>query len=121
MSLDHLLRVRVLPVAEQGPHLLLGHLLPGQPEQRRAAADPATRRVAVGGVIPGGILARRTGHIPASDLPGQVGVPVPGGQLVDGHHHGRRPYPGAAGYPAQRPMITQVQEVSCHLDAWSAA
>ena len=93
MSLDHRFAVRMLPVAEQGAHLIFGHLLPSQPEQRRTGTDPVTRRVAVGAVIPGGVLARRTAYIPARDLPGEVGVPVPGGQLVDGHHHGPRPSP----------------------------
>ncbi len=83
MGPDHRLAVRVLAVAEQGPHLLLGDL-PGQPEQRRAAADPRAWRVAVGRVIPGGVLARLPGHVTAGDLPGQVGVAIPGGQLVDG-------------------------------------
>ena len=116
MRPDHRLAVRVLAVAEQGPHLLLGHLLPGQPEQRRAAADPRARRVAVGRVIPGGVLARLPGHVTARDLPGQVGVAVPGGQLVDGHHHRRCPPPATV----QRPMLTQVQEVSCHPSPSSA-
>lgn len=83
---DHGIGVGVQAHPEQRPHLVLGDLLTLEPEQRCAAALPPTRQVALGGVVIGGVLAALALYIPAGDLPGQVGVAVPGSQLVDRHH-----------------------------------
>ena len=98
------LAVGVLAEPEQRPHLLLGDLPPGQPEQRRAPPGPPPRRVPLGGVVRGRVprAGARLG-VAVRDVPGQVGVPVPGGDLRDGHHHARRPFcPPRGARPADR-------------------
>ena len=55
------LAVRVLAQPEQRPHLLLGHLAPGQAEQRRAPPGPQPGRVPLRGVV-----GRRVPRCPAA-------------------------------------------------------
>jgi hypothetical protein len=83
---QHRVPVRVAAGAEQGPHLRLGHLLAGYPESVGAAPEPPAGWVPVCGVVVGQRLPRRPAPVHRGDLPGQVGVPVAGGQLVHRHH-----------------------------------
>src|SRR5207253_854825 len=69
---DDAVGVGVHTVPEQGPHLRLGHRLPGQAEECRAGADPPARWVAFGGVVLGGVLAARSGDVAAGDVAGEV-------------------------------------------------
>ena len=66
---DHGVGVRVLALAEQRHHLLLGDILAFQPDQVRATANPAARRVALGGVVGGRIPLALRGRVAVSDMP----------------------------------------------------
>ena len=79
--------VRVLAFGEQGRHLVCGHVLAGvQVDVGQGGAEPPA-----GGLPALAVVVRQPG-VPAvggihrGDLPGQVRVPVPGGQLVERHH-----------------------------------
>jgi hypothetical protein len=74
---------------EQGPHLLRGHHIAGvelvDPGQSGAHPDPW-------GFAAFGVVGRQSemallGGVQGGDLPGQVVVPRPGGELVDAHSH----------------------------------
>ena len=74
--------------AEQGLHLLGGHQVAGVQtvDAGHPGADPHARGLALLGVVgrqPGVALL---GGVHRSDLPGQVVVPGPGGELVQTHH-----------------------------------
>ncbi len=78
----------VVPGAEQEPHLLGGDGVPGVQalDAGHPGADPHARGLALLRVVgrqPGVALL---GGVHRSHLPGQVLVPVPGGQLVQTHH-----------------------------------
>jgi hypothetical protein len=79
----------VTPGAEQVAHLLLGdHVAGAQPfEPGHAAANPHARRFTLRAVVRRQARVAALRHILGRDLPGQVVVPAPGGQLVDGHRH----------------------------------
>ena len=75
--------------AEQRLHLLRGHRIaslqtvdPGQP-----GADPHTGALTALGVVAGERDVAFLGRIQRRDLPGQIVVPRPRGQLVDAHRH----------------------------------
>ena len=77
------------PGPEQGPHLLRGHHVAGveavDTGHPRADPDP-------GGFAAFGVVGRQSemallGGVQGGDLPGQVVIPRPGGELVDAHRH----------------------------------
>ena len=80
-------RVRVLALGEQGRHLLGGHLLPGlQVHVGQGRAEPHAGGLPTLGVVVGQGGVPAVGRIQHGDLPGQVRIPIPGGQLVERHH-----------------------------------
>ena len=98
-------RVRVLALGEQGRHLLGGHLLPGlQVDVGQGGAEPHPGGLATLGVVVGQAGVPAVGRIQHGDLPGQVGIPVPGGQLVDRHHTPVSTTPPSGWTPSQRPF-----------------
>jgi len=138
------LAVRMHAETEQIEHLLLGHLLTVDPEQRRTAPGPHPRRVALRSVIIRRRLPPLALHITASNLTGEVRVAVSGRQFVDGHHADHPPLDDpnfavdsgglnrvfsaishhfpittietvARPNPRQRP---ELQEVSCWINGW---
>ena len=79
--------VRVQALGEQGSHLLLGDQLPDlHVHLGQSGPQPGARGLTLLGVVvpETGVPAVRV--IERSDLPGQVRVPVPGGQLVNRLH-----------------------------------
>jgi hypothetical protein len=85
---------RVQTAAEQGSHLLRGHRVAGckSVDPVHAGADPQP-----GGLTPFGVVGRQPGvtllgRVQCRDLPGQVVIPRPGGELV--HTHGHSPERG---------------------------
>jgi len=79
--------VRVPALPEQGAHLRGGHLRPVlQVDVTQGGAEPLPWGLPALAVVvrQAGVAALR--GVERSDLPGQVRVPVPGGQLVKGHH-----------------------------------
>ncbi len=87
----------MLALAEQRPHLLLGHFLALHADQRDAPAGPAARRVALRRVVSGRVPPALGGRVAFGDVPGQVRVPVPGGDLGDRHDHAGHPLRGPDG------------------------
>jgi hypothetical protein len=82
-----LLRAGVATLAEQELHLLLGDdVAVGEVETDDAAAEPAARRLALLLVVGGQPDLASLGPVVGRDLPGQVRVPAPGGELVQRHH-----------------------------------
>ena len=82
-----LLRAGVATLAEQELHLLLGDdVAIGKVETGDAAAEPATRGLALLLVVSSEPDLAALGPVVGSDLPGQVRVPGAGGELVQGHH-----------------------------------
>ena len=79
---------RVQPGTEQGLHLRRGDLVAGR--QAVDAGHPGPHPVPGGltalGVVAGQRRAGPAGAVVRSDLPGQVRVPGPGGELVQAHH-----------------------------------
>ena len=83
-----LLGARVPALAEEELHLLLGDdVAVGEVEAGEAAAQPAARRLALLLVVGGEPDLAPLGAVVGSDLPGQVGVPAAGGELVQAHGH----------------------------------
>ena len=75
--------------AEESPHLLRGHRIPGVQavDAGHARADPRSRALSPFGVVGGQPDMALLGGIQRRDLPGQVVVPRPGGELVNAHRH----------------------------------
>ncbi|MCW2675464.1 MAG: hypothetical protein JWR70_504 [Modestobacter sp.] len=94
---------RVVAAAEQRQHLPLGHRITGARaagQRRQPGAQPHAGRFAALLVVGAQRSPAAGGDISGGHLPGQVGVPRPGRQLVQRHH--RRPppaSPGLAGRP----------------------
>ena len=84
-----LLGERVVTGPEQGLHLLGGdHVAGRQPvDAGQPGADPAAGCLALGGVVVGEAGVAFLGRVQRRDLPGQVVIPRPGGQLVQRHRH----------------------------------
>ena len=81
--------VRMPTLPEQGPHLRLGHLIahPDRAQSGDAVADPPARPFTLLGVVVGQRGPAALGRVGDRDLPGQVRVPVPSGQLVQTRSH----------------------------------
>ena len=80
---------RVQAAAEQGSHLLRGHRVAGGQavDPVHAGADPHPGRLAALGVVRRQTGMTFLGRIQRSDLPGQIVIPGPGGELVEAHRH----------------------------------
>ena len=73
---------------EEELHLLLGDgVAVGEVETGDAAAQPAARRLALLLVVRGQSDLASLSPVVRSNLPGQVRVPAPGGELVQSHHN----------------------------------
>jgi hypothetical protein len=82
-----LLRAGVATLTEQELHLLLGDdAAVGEVEAGDAVAEPAARGLALLLVVRSEPDLAALGPVVHSDLPGQVRVPAPGGELVQRHH-----------------------------------
>jgi len=80
-------RVGVFALPEQGRHLVLGDLVPAaQVHVTQRGPEPLSRGLTLLAVVVRQAGVPTVGDVQRGDLPGQVRVPVPGGQLVDGHH-----------------------------------
>ena len=85
---------RVAPVAEQGPHALLGHRPTGQPLRLGEPADPPAGLVPGLQVVPGEVLARFPRRVVARDLAHEV-TPARRADALRAHRHGpQRRAPG---------------------------
>ena len=74
-------------LAEEQPHLLLGDRVPvGEVEPGQAGPHPPARRLALLLVVARQPGLPDLGRVVGRDLPGQVRVPAPGGELVQSHH-----------------------------------
>jgi hypothetical protein len=75
--------------AEERPHLLSGDRIPSveATDAGHAGADPCSRSLSAFGVVGGQPDVAFFGGIQRRDLPGQVVVPRPGGELVNCHRH----------------------------------
>ena len=81
--------VGVAALAEQGPHLRLRHPIPDMDgaESGDAGADPPAGPFTLLGVVVRQRRAAPLGGVGDRDLPGQIGIPVPGGQLMQTRSH----------------------------------
>ena len=74
-------------LAEEQLHLLLGDRVPeGEVEPGEAGPHPPARRLALLLVVARQPGLPDLGRVVGRDLPGQVRVPAPGGELVKSHH-----------------------------------
>jgi hypothetical protein len=80
---------RMQPAPEQGSHLLRRHRIADiqTVDSVHAGADPHPGRLAPFGVVRGEPGAPLVGRVQGSDLPGQVVITGPGGELVQAHGH----------------------------------
>ena len=94
---------RVQTAAEQRSHLLGGHrVADGQAvDPVHAGADPHPGRLTPFGVVGRQPGVTFLGRVQRSDLPGQVVIPGPGGELVEAHRHTHPK--GVHAAPAVRP------------------
>ena len=92
--------------AEEGFHLLGGDRVAGAQsvDPGQAGAGPRAGGFAAGGVVRRQPDVAFVGGIQRGDLPGQVVIPRPGGQLLDAHHHTNRRHPDRLRYQRQTGM-----------------
>ena len=92
--LGTVIRRPVQPLAEQRLHLRLGNLTIDA-HRRPPAPHPATRRIALRGVVIRQRLSTPTHNIPRRDLPRQIRKAVAGLQHMNGHQRANSP-PGTS-------------------------
>jgi hypothetical protein len=80
---------RMQPAPEQSAHLLRRHRVAAvhAVDTLHAGTDPHPRRLAPFGVIRGEPSVSLVGGVQGCDLPGQVVITGPGGELVKAHSH----------------------------------
>jgi hypothetical protein len=101
--------------AEEGPHLLRRHHIPGaqavKPDYARA--NPGSRTLSAFGVVGRQPDMSLRGSVQRRDLPGQIVVPRAGAELVDAHRHNHRRRIGStSGQPAWGYVLTMQRGVS---------